>query len=137
MSRERREKFYYLRYTEKELRISQRRAYEDTEEFKDRYRWRSGIEATMSEYSRRTGVKRLRVRGLKAVRFCATLKALAVNIFRATIFRIVLEINNPDNPSIEFFIFNIFCYDKECSFVFQQIFIGDMVGVKNFTYLGL
>ncbi len=39
--------------------------------------------ATMSEYDRRTGVKQLRVRGLKAVKFCATLKALGINIFRA------------------------------------------------------
>jgi len=77
-------KYHYLRYTNKAMRLAQRRAYEQTDEFKDRYRWRSGIEATMSEYDRRTGVKHLRVRGLKAVRFCSTLKAVAVNIFRAT-----------------------------------------------------
>ena len=41
----------------------------------------------MSEYKRRTGVGKLRVRGLKAVRFCAMLKALAINIFRATVFQ--------------------------------------------------
>ena len=50
------------------MRLAIRRAYEQTEEFKDRYRWRSGVEAAMSEYDRRTGVKHLRVRGLKAVR---------------------------------------------------------------------
>jgi len=80
-------KYHYFRYTEKEMRLAQRRAYEKTEEFTERYRWRSGIEATMSEYDRRTGVKHLRVRGYKAVRFCATLKAVAVNIFRATAVR--------------------------------------------------
>jgi hypothetical protein len=69
------------------MRLAKRRAYEQTEEFKDRYRWRSGSEATMSEYDRKTGVKHLRVRGLKAVRFCATLKAVGVNIFRATAVR--------------------------------------------------
>ena len=37
----------------------------------------------MSEYDRRTRVKRLRVRGLSAVRFCATLKAAEINFFRA------------------------------------------------------
>jgi hypothetical protein len=84
-------KYHYLRYTEKEMRLAQRRAYEHTDEFKDRYRWRSGIEATMSEYDRRTGVKHLRVRGFKAVRFCATLKAVAVNIFRATSVRRALN----------------------------------------------
>jgi Transposase DDE domain len=76
-------KFFYLRYTKKEMRIAKRRAYEQTDRFKDRYRWRSGVEATMSEYDRKTGVKRLRVRGLKAVRYCATLKAAGVNIMRA------------------------------------------------------
>jgi hypothetical protein len=80
-------KYHYLRYTDKEMRLSKRRAYEQTEEFKDRYRWRAGSEATMSEYDRRTGVKHLRVRGFKAIRFCATLKAIGVNIFRATAVR--------------------------------------------------
>jgi hypothetical protein len=84
-------RYHYLRYTEKELRLAHRRAYERTDEFKDRYRWRSGIEATMSEYDRRTGVKHLRVRGFKAVRFSATLKAAAVNIFRATAVRRALN----------------------------------------------
>jgi len=78
---------HYLRYTDKEMRLARRRAYEQTEEFKDRYRWRSGSEAIMSEYDRRTGVKHLRVRGFKAVRFSATLKALGVNILRATAVR--------------------------------------------------
>jgi len=39
-------------------------------------RWRAGGEVTMSEYDRRTGVKQLRVRELRAVRFCAVLKAI-------------------------------------------------------------
>jgi hypothetical protein len=80
-------KYYYLRFTDKEMRMAKRRLYEMSDHFKDRYRWRAGVEATMSEYDRRTGVKRLRVRGLKAVRYCATLKALAVNIFRAAVVR--------------------------------------------------
>jgi hypothetical protein len=76
-------KYYYLRYEEKAMRIAKRRALEQTIEFKDRYRWRAGVEATMSELDRRTGVKRLRFRGLKAVRFSATLKAIGINLFRA------------------------------------------------------
>ncbi len=78
-------KYYYLRFTEKEMRIAKRRIYENSDKFKDRYRWRAGVEATMSECDRRTGVKHLRVRGLKAVKFCAKLKALGVNIFRAVV----------------------------------------------------
>jgi hypothetical protein len=80
-------KFYYLRFTEKELRLTRRRIYEQSPEFKNRYRWRAGAEATMSEFDRRTGVKHLRVRGFKAVRFCATLKAIGINLFRAAAVR--------------------------------------------------
>lgn len=80
-------KYYYLRYTAKEMRVAIRRAYEQTDEFKDRYRWRAGVEGTMSEYDRRTGVKHLRVRGFKAVRFCAILKATGLNILRAAAVR--------------------------------------------------
>ncbi|MEA3421724.1 MAG: transposase, partial [Acidobacteriota bacterium] len=80
-------KYHYLRYTDKTLRIAKRRKSEQTAKFKERYRWRAGSEATMSEYDTRTGVKQLRVRRFKAVRFCATLKALGVNIFRATAVR--------------------------------------------------
>jgi hypothetical protein len=65
------------------MRLAKRRQQEKTTEFIDRYRWRAGVEATMSQYDRLTGVKRLRVRGLKAVRFAAVMKAIAVNIARA------------------------------------------------------
>ena len=82
-----RKKQYYLRYKDKVWRIAMRRAYEKTDEFKNTYRWRAGIDATMSEYDRKTGVKNLRVRGMKAVRFCATFKAVGINIFRATAIR--------------------------------------------------
>ena len=60
---------------------------EHTPEFKDKYRWRSGIESTFSEMDKMTGVKRLRVRGLAAVGYCARLKAIGVNLFRATAVR--------------------------------------------------
>lgn len=76
-------KAFYLRYTDKQLRLALRRLSVDTEAFKDRYRWRAGVEATMSEFDRRTGVKKLRVRGFKAVRYCAILKAFGLNILRA------------------------------------------------------
>lgn len=74
----------YLRYTDKQLRLAKRRQAEQEAEFRERYRYRAGIEGSMSYYDRNTGVKRLRVRGLPAVRYCATLKAIGVNILRAT-----------------------------------------------------
>ena len=76
-------KFFYVRYTEKTMRITKRRQHEQTEEFRQKYRWRAGVEATMSQYDRLTGVKHLRVRGFKAVRFAAVMKAMTVNIVRA------------------------------------------------------
>ena len=79
--------WYYLRYEDKALRLSMRRASERSPEFKDRYRYRAGVEATMSELDRRTGVKQLGIRGLPAVRVSAKLKALGLNIFRAAFAR--------------------------------------------------
>jgi len=80
-------KNHYLHYDIKTMRIANRRAMEYSPEFKDKYRWRSGIEATFSEMDKKTGVKRLRVRGLPAVAYFARLKAIAVNLFRATAVR--------------------------------------------------
>jgi len=76
-------KRHYLRFDLKTLRIATRRAKEHTPEFKDKYRWRSGIESTFSEMDKKTGVKRLRVRGMSAVGYFARLKAIGVNLFRA------------------------------------------------------
>ena len=80
-------KNHFLRYSDKDHRLAVRRATEASEEFIDTYRWRAGVEATMSQYDRLTGVKRLRVRGYKAVRYCATLKAAGLNMLRAAAVR--------------------------------------------------
>jgi hypothetical protein len=82
---------FYLRYDRKAVRLAKRRAYEETPEFRERYRFRAGIEGAISAYDARTGVKELRVRGLEAVRFCATLKAIGINIFRAVVVRKALR----------------------------------------------
>lgn len=78
---------YYLGYTNRELRLERRKAHERTAEFRDRYRFRAGCEATMSELDRKTGIKRLRVRGLAAVSLCVFLKAAGLNILRAARFK--------------------------------------------------
>jgi hypothetical protein len=77
----------YLRYDDKAIRLAQRRAQEDTPEFRDRYRFRAGIEGTMSQLDRLTGIKNLRMRGLFAVSFAAFLKAAGLNIIRAAAFQ--------------------------------------------------
>lgn len=117
-------KYHYLRYTDKEMRIAKRRAYEQTEEFKDRYRWRAGVEATMSEYDRKTGAKKLRVRGLKAVRFCATLKAIGVNIFRATAVRRALKKDNADYRRSK-------SAQNHVIFVIKEHFVSNWSQLKN------
>ena len=76
-------KNYFLRYSDKDYRLAQRRRHEASKEFIDIYRYRAGVEATMSQYDALTGVKRLRVRGFNAVRYCATLKAAGLNLLRA------------------------------------------------------
>ena len=84
-----------LRFDPKQLRIARRRALEATPAFKNIYRFRSGVEGTFSEFDRKTGVKHLRVRGLKKVAFCATLKAAGINLFRANAF---INRKNTDEP---------------------------------------
>jgi hypothetical protein len=79
--------YYFLRYSDKDYRLAVRRKFENSEQFIDTYRWRAGVEATMSQYDALTGVKHLRVRGFKAVRFCATLKAAGLNMLRAAMVR--------------------------------------------------
>ncbi len=81
----------YYRYKKKDISIAHRRRYEESPAFKDRYRYRAGVEATMSEYDRRTGVMHLRVRGMKAVRFAAVMKAIGLNIFRASRYRVAIN----------------------------------------------
>jgi hypothetical protein len=88
-------------YTEKQARLARRRASERTHEFRDKYRWRAGVEATMSHYKSETGVGDLRVRGLPAVRFAAVLKALGLNITRcAAAWEAELESQNSDFTSV-------------------------------------
>ncbi len=77
----------YLRYDDKVIRLAQRRTQEDTPEFRDQYRFRAGIEGTMSQLDRLTGFKNLRVRGLSAVSFAVYLKTAGINIIRAAAFR--------------------------------------------------
>ena len=74
---------FFLHYSGRQYRLAVRRAAEKKDAFIDCYRWRAGVEATMSELDRRTGIKNLRVRGKPAVRFAATMKAAGLNLLRA------------------------------------------------------
>lgn len=79
---------HYLGYYHKAFRAARRRQWQQTDAFKNRYRYRAGIEATFSALDRKTGIKHLRVRGFKAVRYCVHLKAAGMNIFRASAIQI-------------------------------------------------
>jgi hypothetical protein len=128
-------KHFYLRYDRKAVRLAQRRAREETPEFRDRYRFRAGIEGTISAYDARTGVKRLRVRGLEAVRFCATLKATGVNLFRATMVRKAFmegpEALVDENPGL---CHTIFFFKELCGAIWGQLqrFMASIASYKNF-----
>lgn len=134
-------KYYYLRYEDKAQRIAGRRALEQTDEFKDRYRRRAGSEATISEFDRRTDVKRLCVRGFNAVRFCAALKATGINIFRATAVRMAIPLSNgvPKAARFEFYyayrILKEFFYVNLCSIkhLLVQYLHGSMLKLKSAT----
>jgi len=76
-----------ISYDVKALRLARRRAKEKTAAFHEVYRFRAGVEGTMSDLDRITGIKRLRVRGMPQVRMAAVLKATGLNILRATTFK--------------------------------------------------
>ncbi len=76
-----------ISYDAKALRLARRRAKEKTESFREIYRFRAGIEGTMSDLDRITGIKHLRVRGMPQVRVAAVLKATGLNILRSMTFK--------------------------------------------------
>ena len=76
-----------ISYDAKALRLSRRRAQEKTDAFREVYRFRAGVEGTMSDLDRVTGIKHLRVRRMQQVRLAAVLKAAGLNILRASAFK--------------------------------------------------
>ena len=116
-------KGYYLHYDDKALRLAQRRAHEKTPEFQEIYRFRAGIEGTMSQLDRKTGLKHLRVRGLQAVSFCATLKAAGINILRAVAFKNSENEENPTQKQSNLGLFDLIYVFKERFFNVITIFV--------------
>ena len=97
---------YRLKYKRKDMASSKRRVQQESHDFKERYKIRSGIEATISEADRVTGFKRSWTRGKKRVTMSVFMKALAINIKRFVQSRLdkakealskSLEGNNKDN----------------------------------------
>jgi hypothetical protein len=73
-----------LRYQYTHDRVSQRarRLHDLTDEFRGRYRWRAGIEGTISRFKYQMGMVALRVRGKAAVGYTTFMRALGLNIHR-------------------------------------------------------
>lgn len=76
-------------WTRKQGALSYRRQYQQTTDFKEKYRARSGIEATFSQLGNTHGGKDLRVRGFPAVHGATLMNFTTINIRRYI--RYVLE----------------------------------------------
>ena len=76
-----------LQYLVKRLERRERLLAEKSDEFKNRYRWRAGIEATISRLKHKMNLARLRVRGKSAVTYAVVMRALGMNILRAAAFQ--------------------------------------------------
>ncbi|MBF0467264.1 MAG: transposase [Desulfamplus sp.] len=124
-------KHHHVNYTARDIRLSKRREHEQSPEFKDKYRYRSGVEATMSQYDRRTGVKLLRVRGLKAVRYCAVMKAAALNIFRAAMVSIARNRANMSKLSTNCSLKSIIKVFKELFGFFEAYFCCELLAINE------
>jgi hypothetical protein len=78
---------FYFKAQRKTVAAAHRRTEQETPDFKERYKIRSGIEATISEANRLTGIKRSWTRGASRVTAATIFKALAVNIKRFVAYR--------------------------------------------------
>lgn len=73
-----------MQYTLARVRQRCRRLDDQSVTFKARYRWRAGVEATMSRLKHQMRLAYLRVRGMKSVRYAVLLRALGLNIRRCS-----------------------------------------------------
>jgi len=75
---------YRIQYLPSRLRLRALRLREKTPAFREVYRWRAGIEATMSRLKHQMNLGKLRVRGIASVSYTVFLRALGLNIQRCT-----------------------------------------------------
>jgi hypothetical protein len=87
-----------LNYSEKDIRLWQRRRNEAGKDFRDKYRYRAGIEATNARFIHMTGARRVRYRGIENVEFAETMKALGINMFRVQKYTQKTGNFRPQNP---------------------------------------
>jgi len=71
-----------LKWNQKSGKLAYRRQYQKTDEFKENYKIRSGIEATFSQLKNTHGGKRLNVREFPSVHGSLIFKFMAINVRR-------------------------------------------------------
>ncbi len=71
-----------LRFTDQDFALAFSRAREETPQFKERYKIRSGIEATNAALKTAHGLARVWTRGMARVTFAVLMKVLALNFKR-------------------------------------------------------
>jgi hypothetical protein len=74
--------FARFQYTPARAANRKRRLYEQGDAFRNVYRWRAGLEATMSRLKYQMNLAHLRIRGMPAMRYVVNLRALGLNIRR-------------------------------------------------------
>lgn len=72
-------------YSHDRVRQRRRRLEDASDGFRHRYRWRAGVEATMSRFKHQMGMAKLRIRGMAKVTYVAMLRALGLNILRVAV----------------------------------------------------
>ena len=72
-----------VQYTPARVKKCRQREYEQSDAFKQIYRWRAGIEATVSRLKHQLNLATLRVRGMSSVRYTVWMRSLGLNILRA------------------------------------------------------
>jgi hypothetical protein len=78
-------------YNHDRVKQRARRLKDASNDFRQHYRWRAGIEATMSRFKHQMGMARLRVRGMAKVTYTAMLRALGLNIHRVAAYRAAIR----------------------------------------------
>ena len=78
--------FARFQYTPERAANQKRQLYERSEAFLEIYRWRAGIEATMSHLKHQMKMASLRIRGMSSMRYVVNLRALGLNIRRCAAF---------------------------------------------------
>ncbi len=103
---------YY--YTIESMKTHLRRVFEESKEFKEDYRYRSGVEGSISRFILLTGARRSRYRGKSKMQFSQTLKALGINMFRVRNYVRKMS-KKPRAVALSYFLSSKFCFFRSYS----------------------